>query len=396
MKILFVSLLLPYPYADHAGAFTVFNTIKHLSKRHEVSLISFVRSEKEAQCVRFIQNYCRMVKTILLPRGFFHKVRIRAGLFGFKPISISNGYSRQMRECVRSVCQSEKFDIVQVEYTPMGQYVSEIGHTPAVINVHDLIYLTAERFAKNLSFSRKKLEWFADSLISKRYELQLLSKFKRVLTLSQNIKNRLLELNDSLNVSVLQPGVDIPLKQKNHSSGLAKNLIFMGAMWRAENIDAVLYFYQSAFERIRKAVPDVKLNIIGGSPDEQIKRLASDPNVTVQGYIENLLPSYLNADVSIAPMRVAGGVMCKILDAMAVGLPVITTSQGNEGIRANPEEQIVIADDPVQFADKTIELLRDGNRRKAIGRRGTDFVRDNFNWETATKKSEIIYQQCMS
>lgn len=87
--------------------------------------------------------------------------------------------------------------------------------------------------------------------------------------------------------------------------------------------------------------------------------------------------------------------MCKILDAMAAGLPVITTSEGNEGIRARPGEQIIAADEPEEFADRTIEMLRDGNLRKTVGKRGTDFVRDNFSWEEAIKKTEEIYHQCL-
>jgi glycosyltransferase involved in cell wall biosynthesis len=395
MKILFISLLLPHARADHAGAFTVFKTIKHLSNKHDVSLISFTRSETEAACVSHLRDYCRVLKTVPLPRGVLHKFWVRAKLLTRKPISVSNSCCRQMKDCIRSVCRSEKFDIVQVEYTPMGQYVSEIGQIPSAINVHDLIHVTAERFAGHLALSRKKLEWFADSLISRDYELHLLSRFNCVQTLSENIKKRLVELDNSLNVAVVRPGVDIPSKQKLHSQGRAKNLIFMGAMWRDENIDAVLYFYRSVFSRIRKVVPDINFYIVGGSPCERITDLASDPNVTVCGYVDDLLPLYLNADVSIAPMRVAGGVMCKILDAMAVGLPVITTGQGNEGVGAKPGEEILIADDPEEFAEITIEMLCDGNRRKTIGQRGTDFVRDNFSWEKAISQMETVYQQCI-
>lgn len=395
MNVLFVSLLLPHPYADHASAFTVFRTIKHLSKNHDVSVVSFVRSENEASCVRHIEEYCRTVKTVLLPQSFFRKFWVRAKLLSLKPISISNSDCSEMRHCIRSLCRSEKFDVVQMEYTPMGQYVSEIGQTASVINVHDLIHLTTERFARNLPFSRKKLEWLADSLVCKRYELDLYSRFNYTLTLSQNMKNRLLELNDSLNIAVVEPGVDIPSAQKKHSQGISKNLIFMGAMWRDENIDAVLYFYRNIFGRIREEIPDVELHIVGGSPCQEVKSLASDPNVIVSGYVKDLLPCYLKADVSIAPMRVAGGIMCKILDAMAAGLPVITTSQGNEGINAKANEQIIIADDPEEYANRTIEMLRDGNRRKIMGQSGVDFVRTNFNWEKVIKKTESIYHKCI-
>ena len=396
MKILFVSLLLPHPYADHASAFTVLKMIKHLSKKHEVSLVSFVRSEKEREYVKHIKDYCHRVETVLLPQSLFRKLWVRAKLLGLKPVCVSNSYCRQMRDCIRSLCRSEKFDIVQAEYTPMGQYVSEVGESAAIINVHDLIHVTAKRFVKNLAFSQKKLEWFADSLVCRRYESQLYSRFNHVLALSKNIKEHLLSLDASMNVSVIQPGVDIPEMQKSHSQGVGRNLIFMGAMWRPENIDAVLYFYHSIFGPIREAVPDVVLHIVGGSPSEEIRKLGSDSHVKVSGYVNDLLPYYLQSDVSIAPVRIAGGVMCKILDAMAAGLPVITTTEGNEGIGAEPGEEIIVADTPKDFANSTIEMLKDGHRRKTLSQKGVDFVRSNFSWEQAIRKIESIYQECLS
>lgn len=395
MNVLFTSLLLPHPYADHASAFTVFNTIKHLSKKHDVSVVSFVRSEEEASYVRYIDDYCRTVKTVVLPSGFFHKLCVRARLLGLKPISVSNSYCREMSQCIESICRSEKFDVVQMEYTPMCQYVSETGSSACIANVHDLIHLTTERLATSLPLSRKKMEWLADSLVCKRYELDLYSRFSHTLTLTHNMKERLLGLNDSLQVSVVEPGVDVPAEQKTHRQGTGKKLIFMGAMWRDENIDAVLYFYNQIFGRIRKEIDDVELNIVGGSPSVQIQGLADDPNVRVHGYVEDLLPCYLDADVSIAPIRVAGGIMCKILDAMAVGLPVITTSQGNEGVNASHPEQIIIADDADEYADRTIELLRDSNRRTEVGQNGMDFVRTNFNWENSINKLESVYSNCV-
>jgi len=138
------------------------------------------------------------------------------------------------------------------------------------------------------------------------------------------------------------------------------------------------------------------LTIVGGSPSEEVRRLALDQGIRVTGYVEDLLPYYLKSDVSIAPMRIAGGVQCKILDAMAAGLPVVTSSQGNEGIGARPEKEIIVADSPNDFAERTVELLQDGYLRKTISQRGLDFLRSNFSWEQNIEKLEKIYQECLS
>ncbi len=395
MKILFISLLLPHPYADHASAFTVHNVIRYLSQRHHISLISFVRSNKEREYAKPLTGYCKRVETITLPQNTFQKLWVRANLLTLTPMAVSYSYSREMRSMIRSIVRMENFDIVQIEYSPMGQYITEILDSATIINVHDLISVQAKRYVENLSLSRKKIEWLVDSLISRHYESRLYSKFKRVLAISQKIKETLLNWNPLLKVSVIPTGVEIPKMQKSHDLGKGSHLIFMGAMWRPENIDAVLYFYQSIFGLIRKVIPDVTLQIVGGAPPEEVRRLAADPGVEVTGYVEDLLPYYLKCDVSIAPMRIAGGVMCKILDAMAAGLPVVTTSAGNEGIGARPEEEIMVADSPEDSAQRIIELLRNGSLRKILGQRGVDFVRRNFNWQQIIEKLEGVYKECL-
>jgi glycosyltransferase involved in cell wall biosynthesis len=384
MKILFVSLLLPHPYADHASAFTVFKTIKHLSKKHTISLISFTRSEKEREYVRFIKPYCENVETVVLPQNSLRRFWVRTNLLTLTPITVSQSYSREMQEKIHFMVSESEYDIVQMEYTPTGQYISAVKNTATVINVHDMLTVSAERLVKNLKFSRKKVEWFIDSLIGRGYESRLYRKFDKVITLSQKIKEHLQDCDPSLKITVIPTGVDIPEVQKTYTIEKGKNLIFMGAMWRDENIDAVLYFYHSAFNLIRKAMPEVTLTVMGGSPSEEIKSLACDSGIRITGYVEDFLPYYLKSDVSVAPMRIGGGVQCKILDAMAAGLPVITTSQGNGGIGAREEEQ------------RTVELLQNGHQRKAMGQRGMDFVRRNFDWNQIIKRLETVYEECIA
>jgi glycosyltransferase involved in cell wall biosynthesis len=396
MKILFVTLLLPQPYADHASAFTVFKVIKHLSQQHDISLISYVLSEKERKLAKYVGKFCRRVETVLLPQNTFRKLWVRANLLRLTPMVISNGYSRQMRQKIRSVLEEDKFDVVELEYTPMGPYVSEINEAASVLAIQDVIFSIADRFVKTLPFSRKKLEWYVDSLMCRRYEPRLLSKFDRVITVSQKSKEQLLACKPDLNISVVPPGVDLPASPKIHHSGEGRNLIFMGGMWRPPNIDAVLYFYHSIFDRIRRTIPDATLYVVGGSPSKEIKRLGSKPGVRVTGYVKDIYPYYMRCDVSVVPMRIAGGIMCKVLDAMAAGLPVVATSQGNEGIGAISEEEIIVADDPAEFAQRTIELLKDGDRRKTMGQKGLDFVRRNFSWNQIIGRLEAVYQECLS
>jgi glycosyltransferase involved in cell wall biosynthesis len=395
MKILFISLLLPHPSADHAMAFTIHKVIKRLSERHEIFLISFVRSKEEREQTRHLMDYCTEVETVIIPVNLFRKIWTRAKMLTLIPFAFSSSYCAEMRNKIRSMIKRQKFDIVQMDYT-MGQYVSEISDAATIIYLLDLFYVKARKMAENKGWSIKKLEWLLDSILCSSYERNLYERFDRVLTISPWIREHLLLNNPALNIDVLPPGVDIPNIRETHLSKKGRNLVFMGAMWRQENIDAVLYFYRSVFGRIRKLVPDVVLHIVGGSPSEEIKSLVSDPGVRVSGYVEDLPSYYASCDISIAPMRMSGGVHCKILDAMAAGLPVITTSDGNEGIGAKHDEEIIVTDDSEEFAQRTVELLRDGQRRKSISQKGLDFVRQNHSWQKIIRRLEAIYEECLS
>jgi glycosyltransferase involved in cell wall biosynthesis len=396
MKILFVTLLLPQPYADHASAFTVYKVIRQLSQRHDISLISFVLSEKEKKSARHVQKFCRRVETVLLPQNILRKLWLRANLLTLTPMAVSSGYCKEMRDKIRAMLKEDKFDVVELEYTPMGQYVSDIEGTAVVLAIQDVMFAVADRFVKSLPNTRKKLEWLIEAHLCRRYEPRLMSRFDRIITVSQKSKSQLLQRNSDLNISVVPPGVDVSTTPKIHHPGKGRNLIFMGAMWRPHNIDAVLYFYQSIFELIRKQMPDVTFYVVGGSPSKEIASLTSDPAVRVTGYVEDISPYYMKCDVSIVPMRIAGGIMCKVLDAMAAGLPVVTTSQGNEGIGAKPGEEIIVADEPEEFAQHTLDLLQNGHRRKAISQKGLKFVWQNFDWEHIITRLENIYQDCRS
>ena len=138
LKILFVTLMLPDPSAHHASAFTVFRTIKHLSKRHDVSLLSFVRHEEERNRAGALGEYCRSAETVPVPSGLLQKLRVRAGLLAMKSIAVSNSFSRTMAASISAMCDRENFDIVQLEYSPMAQYAAAVRDLPVIISVHDV------------------------------------------------------------------------------------------------------------------------------------------------------------------------------------------------------------------------------------------------------------------
>lgn len=394
MRILLPCLLLPHTGADHASAFTVYHTIRHLARRHEITLVSFVRDHAEAVKAEELKSLCRRVETVELPRGFRQRIKSRLCWFRQTPLAFAQCDSERMRALLHHLCREDKFDLAHVEYSPMACYANALGSLPALISVHDLVHLTAQRHARHLPLSRQKFEWWLDSRFCRDYELKFYRRFKRVVAISPSIQRQLHQMDPNLPVEVIPPGVNFPVGGKEHHPGKGHNLIFMGAMWRRENIEAVTYFCREIFPLVQSAIPDVHLLVVGGSPASAVLSLRSDA-VEITGYIPDLKKCYLEADVSIAPVRVAGGVLCKILDAMAWGLPVVSTSAGNEGIGARPGQEILLGDSPEAFARQTILLLQDGNLRRSAGESARRFVENNFQWEKNIQKLEVVYAACL-
>lgn len=391
MKILFLSLFLPHARADHAASFCGYNLLRHLGREHEVTLLSFARSVQEREEGRNLGNVCRRVQVVLQPAGLRTRLASRLGVLALRPISFSRCYSPELAAALHQLFANEHFDALHVEYIQMGIYVTGSVLTCPRRGVHvlDLMSPQLRKHAAHLPLSRKKLECWLDALLAARYESELCSRFHVVFACAPRIRDRLQATRPDLNVIYVPPGVEV--RPPHQHSEPARHLLFVGAMWRQENVDAILWFYHQVFPLIRVEIPDATLTVVGGSPAEPVQRLASDPQVRVTGFVDNLMPWYDRSDVSIAPVRIAGGVLCKVLDAMGAGLPVIATSFGNEGVGAQPGKEIMVADTPEQFAKAALHLLRNSELRRRLSANARQFILQKFSTASAHSLFEGAY-----
>jgi glycosyltransferase involved in cell wall biosynthesis len=199
-------------------------------------------------------------------------------------------------------------------------------------------------------------------------------KFDRVLTMSENDRQALLAADPRLSVGVLPLPIGIDPGRTASPTRGGGGLLFVGAMQRDANVDAVCHFCRDVLPAIRAAVPGVTLTIAGGDPADEVCRLAAEPGVTVTGFVESLEPYYDAATVFVAPMRITGGIAGKTIDALAAGCPVVTTTLGNDGLGAVPGEHLLVADAPADFADAVVRLLRDPAARHRLATAGRRFA----------------------
>ena len=296
--------------------------------------------------------------------------------------------SRKAKELLRS----RPFDVCHVEFTETGFFLTPPRVVPSILTCHDIIAKPAFR---RYSSSRGILRIAAWGSWRMKQVLEKLavSGYRKVFTLSEE---------DLRWAERLYPG--IPFRVLSYPGGIdytglirteiPNRILFLGAMNRPANLEAIRFFVREAWPAIRKEVPEAELVVAGGGmPDALKKELAPDSRVTLAGFVERIEDAYKAAAVFVAPILAGGGIIVKILDAMAAGVPVVTTSFGNEGIRARPGEEVLVADRPEDFSSCVVRLLRDPSLRAAIGSAGKRHVERNYSADGLEATIEKAYQE---
>lgn len=397
MKILFVTPYLPYPNVPYAGEITVLNLLMGLSSQgHDVFLVSGLREAKDKERLDEMNSFCRVLETIEIPakKMDWLKALIQWGLKGFRG-GIS--FRKKISNSVKKFSKEYNFDIIQVEHTEIGQYIEKINNVPMVIDAVDVLVKPALRkYELEKNWIIKSIKFLKYKLIESK-EFSTYRKFDKVYTRSLFDKKIILGYDKKIDVSILPTYVRLAEFADPNVHREPNTLLFLGAMDRDVNINAVQYFYGYIFPLIKQRITDAKFYVVGNNPPPTIKHLSElDKNVVVTGFVEDIRPFYFKASVFVAPLFVGGGVIVKILDAMAAGLPVVTTAIGNEGIEAVPDRDIEIADEPKAFAEKILLLLQDPGIHLKISKNGKAFVHDKYEWNRIVRGIEADYKRILS
>ena len=192
---------------------------------------------------------------------------------------------------------------------------------------------------------------------------------------------------------VVPLGVDTDFFKPLEISEEWPSLVFVGHMSSPPNVDAMKYFHSQVYDTLKRRFPDLKLFVVGQNPHSAIRELAKDPSICVTGFVEDVRPYVARASVVIAPIMSGPGTKTKVLEAMAMGKPVVTTSIGVRGINATHDEHLCIADNSVEFAAHVEGLLLDKAKRRRIGHQAREFVKKHHAWARVTDKIDTIFHE---
>lgn len=354
-----------------------YNFAKTLAKKHNLSLVSFIQTKAELQYVDPLKEFFSSVDTIYLP-AWKSKVNMGLNILSGKPLQVSYFKDSLFDEKISEILVRKQIDVVYIFHLRMAQYFIKRNNVYRVLDLCDTVSFFMGRLLKHARWYMKPIYTYEIAKV-KKYEQQLMDYFEEYWIISQEDKDALESNQKFSNIQIIPNGVDIEYFKNTEEGSGRKSIIFVGYM-SVESIDAVFYFYDHILPIVRKEVPDVLFYIVGANPPDKVKALEKDKNIIVTGYVEDLREYYKKASVAIAPMRFVAGMQNKILEAMSMSLPVVSTFYGNEGINAKDGESIFVEDKPEHFAQKVILLLKNNEIRKKMGNSARKFIEENYSW----------------
>ncbi len=383
MKILFTANRFPYP-PFRGDKLKIFHLAKRLSKDHELHLLTFLENKDDLKHLKELKVIFKEIHLVDLPKpkSLWNSF---LGIFKKKPIQVQYFYSKKMQEKVHELSK-EGFDVVHVQHIRMAQYWAKIQNVPRILDLPDAYSLYWKRRLNNKKGMDK---WFAEIEYKRilKYE-DILNEYDLSLVCSKEDQQYLQQEKGIDNVKVLPNGVDLStFSVHQHDYQQDDIILFTGNMNYAPNVDAVIYFAREIFPIILKKNPNIRFVIAGQSPLKSVLELANE-NIEVTGFIKDLSTVYKKAAVVVAPLRFGAGTQNKVLEAMAMGVPVVSRNIGFNGLNIKNGEGVFLELETDGFANKVIKLLQDEELRKITGQKGKQIIKEQFDWDVIAKYLE--------
>jgi sugar transferase (PEP-CTERM/EpsH1 system associated) len=393
LKILYVCHRFPYP-PKRGGKIRPFNMIRHLSERHEVTVASLARSSAEAADARGIAPYCRRFEIAQVGNPV-QALRMVARLPALTPSSMGFFYSPDLDGRIRTLVREERFDLIFVHCSSVAQYVENVRGVPKILDFGDmdsqkwLEYAQAKPFPLSLGY---RLEGWK----MERAEKRLARKFD-ICTATTRAEWETLEgYRTGVPTDWFPNGVDHEFFKPTAEPYDPKTISFIGRMDYYPNQECMIDFCRSTLPLLQARRPGTRLLIVGADPSPAVRRLGDLPGVTVTGSVLDVRPYVRNSVAMIAPLSIARGTQNKILEAMAMGVPVITSRVAAGGVDAQDGHHFVVCDSRDDYVHAISRLMDSPAERGRLAVAGRERMLSHHAWDRSMQRMDKIIERCVS
>lgn len=394
MKILFLTIKLPHAQVV-GGNRIVYQRIRYLANQgHSIGLISYVSNETEDE-IASLTPLVNDLYTLPQPHRNMAIRMFHDYVNCTRPALIWKLYSKKMMPLVADVVEQGKYDLVIAEFSEMGQFLFKNPYLSAVhtvISCHRCITASYEKYRE---MKEVRLRLFLKSIPQlrglRKYEFNMYRSADRILVLTAQDRFTMQYYAPDLAVSVSPSGVDIEDLQQQPPVPTEPIILMTGYMRDPANEDGVKWFYHNIWPQLRKHHSEIKFYIVGADPSPRIRKMVKrDKQIVVTGQVKDIGPYRNRARVLVSPVRLGSGMRTKVLEAMASGLPVVSTSLGVAGIDAQTGENCFVADTPELFAQSIDWLLSDRSLRVRMARQALKLVKNKYDLKIGLNQFENI------
>jgi polysaccharide biosynthesis protein PslH len=390
MKILFLSRWYPYP-SDNGSKLRIYNLLQGLAKHHDLTLLTFDDSVDRSRHAPRLEALCHSIKTVPWKPFNRNSWRARLGYLSPKPRLVVGTFSPGMAQSIEQAIATTDYDVIIASQFAMAMYSSHFCGLPAILEELELgIYYDQYVRARGWHRFRYGLTWHKH----RRWLAVQLHNFKACTVVSKQefeLATRALPNYEAF--EVIPNCVRADDYQEIQELPKQNTLIFTGSFSYLPNYHAMYWFLQEVYPLIQRQKPDVQLVITGKHSGYT---LPDARNVTLTGYVDDVRPYLARSWASVVPIHQGGGTRLKILEAMALRVPVIATSKGAEGLELQSGKHALIADTPETFAQSTIRVLQEPELRQQLADNAYALLRDKYDWKAVTPQFLELVEKAVS
>lgn len=383
----------------------VHGLMTELARRHDLTAMALVDDEFDLEeCRQAMQAYCREVVLVPNPYG---RAGLGKRLLQLRSLSSAQSFERlrvtvpAFQRALDRVLRGTRFDVVNLEFPYLGH--SHLRQAPrgerlpsVIVDSHEIAYDLARQFARTGSGLGRRLYAGANWRKLRREELRVYQDADGVYLCSALDEQRLLDQVPGVRTAIIPNAADTEYYQPRPTDPPrdGRTVLYFGLLSTTPNIDGVLHFVRDIWPRIAEMHPDARFKIVGGQPPPSLRALAG-PRIELTGFVSDLRPHLAQAEVIVVPLRQGGGTRLKIVEAMAMGKAIVSTTLGAEGIEADPARDLFIADDPAAFANAVNRLLAEPDLATRIGQSARQLAVQRYAWSSAARALEDFYRRCL-